>query len=234
MKQQRKSTWMYTPRFYKHKSKNLQADDEIELNMEEYNDMDIEQENVIYLNGDITKPVFDKVFFKLKKLIDTEEPIVYLIINSLGGEASYCFALLDTILAARATKTKVITCAIGYACSSGALLLLAGNQRYATRNTFILTHPMILEYSDELPKLKEKVAFDERTVKSILKKLEKNCKNLISIPLDKTKTYLGEDLVKSKVLDGYVEDLKIFESAPSFEDELEKLDEEEEEKIDDE
>jgi ATP-dependent Clp protease protease subunit len=54
-----------------------------------------------------------------------------------GGEVSEMFALYDVI---RACETEIWTVGFGEVCSAGALLLVAGDRRFATENCFFMAH----------------------------------------------------------------------------------------------
>jgi ATP-dependent Clp protease protease subunit len=127
----------------------------------------------IYINGDIDNKVIENVVVSIQninKYDDTNEselksaglsgygrePIT-IFINSPGGDAYDSFSVISAI---RASKTKVITVALGKAMSGGFLILLAGDERYAQLYSTQMYHELssgtggkasdVREYSDHL------------------------------------------------------------------------------------
>ncbi len=86
---------------------------------------------------------------------ETVEPLIHLIvgsnllpedekperlqiaINSYGGEVNALIQLLDAMDASEIPIDTIVT---GTACSCGCLLLMAGDKRYATKNSSVMSH----------------------------------------------------------------------------------------------
>lgn len=84
----------------------------------------------------------DAMTFILERnfLQDDKKPdAIRFIINSRGGEATSCFALIDVI---EASSIPIYTYGLGEISSAGLLLFMTGEKghRYITRNTSILSH----------------------------------------------------------------------------------------------
>jgi len=94
---------------------------------------------IIYFTGDVTQESMQILAEKLIKL-DTDlnfRDNITLEINSPGGDVSACFGVLDII---DNMRLNVNTIGFGEICSCGLLLFLAGNHRFITKNTAILSH----------------------------------------------------------------------------------------------
>jgi len=68
--------------------------------------------------------------------IEERQPII-IYINTFGGSLNESFSLIEAI---EHSTTPVITVALGKACSSGFLILLAGHKRYAQKYTTLMYH----------------------------------------------------------------------------------------------
>ena len=92
----------------------------------------------VFLNDEINPMSARLVCTQLEFLTfqDPEEPIK-LFINSPGGAVSDGLAILDAM---DKTPCRMITCATGLAVSMAAVLLAAGDERYATPQTMIMIH----------------------------------------------------------------------------------------------
>lgn len=92
------------------------------------------------------------------------DPIT-LLISSPGGSVDLSFAVVSAI---EASKTPVITVAIGRAMSGGFLILLAGHERYAQRYASLMYHELssgaggkateVIEYGTYLEKLQKRIS----------------------------------------------------------------------------
>jgi len=77
-------------------------------------------------------------------LIDNEEPLtVY--INTEGGSLTDALSIYDCL---RSIDSPITTIATGSCASAGILLLMAGDERYATENTLFYYHQPILTTED--------------------------------------------------------------------------------------
>lgn len=68
---------------------------------------------------------------------DTYKDPIYIIINSPGGSDDMTFCLYDSIVNSQA---EVVTIGTGMVCSAASLILACGDRRYATANTWYMTH----------------------------------------------------------------------------------------------
>lgn len=125
----------------------------------------------LYLVDDIDQNTIDGIirFIILYNSVDKgvprleRKPIV-LYISSCGGDVDAGFALIDAI---EASKTPVVTVNIGRAYSMGFLTMLAGHERYATKNAKFLLHDGTNVVWDSGAKAQDRMKFDERVEKRI-------------------------------------------------------------------
>lgn len=130
------------------------------------------------------------------------EPPIYIYINSPGGEIDDGFAIVDCI---RNCKSTVYTIAQGEACSMGAMVLLAGDYRYASSHSTIMFHEASIYV--EAPKREYQsmsIHLDKQEliyIKSLSKRLK--------IPVDKLQDIFGsveymtaEQAKNLKLIDG--------------------------------
>ena len=94
---------------------------------------------------------------------ENRKPIL-LYIRSNGGSVDAGFALIDAI---EASATPVYTINLGYAYSMGFLIMLAGHQRYATRNAKFLMHDGTNFVLDSGSKAQDQMAFQRRVEERI-------------------------------------------------------------------
>ena len=93
-----------------------------------------------FLNGDITE---ENVFYLGKWILERnkakEDSGLPIYIYSTGGKVLQGFALADII---RLSKIPITTIGVGYVCSMGLHVFLAGTNRYLTRDCFVLAHQL--------------------------------------------------------------------------------------------
>lgn len=96
------------------------------------------ESRMIFLVGDICSPRAENIVATIYLLnqLDSFSPIT-LKINSNGGDESMMFYLYDSL---RESKAPIYTIACGYVCSAAVPLLISGNKRYATPNSWFMTH----------------------------------------------------------------------------------------------
>jgi len=100
---------------------------------------DLLNRGIIYFTGDVTQESMKELAEQLIK-IDLDLNIsgpVKLHINSPGGDVAAAFGVIDILSNMRLV---VNTIGLGEICSCGLLLFLAGEKRYITKNTSILSH----------------------------------------------------------------------------------------------
>lgn len=92
----------------------------------------------IILNGSINEQQALRVILTLYELTkeDPNKPI-YLYINSLGGDIQYGLAIIDTI---HYISAPVYTFCYAMAASMGAVILAAGDKRFAYEHATIMVH----------------------------------------------------------------------------------------------
>lgn len=168
----------------KQRPKGCEECESIDMPASIYDQIQLGQVNFreIYINGRIDNKLIEKVviqIFNINRADDDEEsrfaqaelsgfkrePIT-IFINSPGGNVSETFAIVSAI---KASKTPVVTVAMGEAMSGGFLILLAGDQRYAQLYSTLMYHDLssgtggtaeaIREYSEHLDSLQERLKY---------------------------------------------------------------------------
>lgn len=146
--------------------------------------------NAIYFYAQVENKNILKLFKCLAEATDyatqhSEEPVVFLYINSAGGDAFSGLSAMDHI---RCNKVPVITIADGYVASAATFLLLGGTARKSMTNAKLLIHQLsttfwgkYVELLDEVENSKElmdnfkniylqQTWLSEKQLKSLLKK----------------------------------------------------------------
>lgn len=95
--------------------------------------------------------------------LEDRKPI-RLYLRSCGGSVDAGFALIDAI---ENSVTPVYTINLGYAYSMGFLIMLAGHQRYATKNAKFLMHDGTNFVWDSGSKAQDQMAFQRRVEERI-------------------------------------------------------------------
>lgn len=105
------------------------------------------KERIIFLCGPVEDQMSTLVVAQLL-LLESENPKkdIYMYINSPGGAVTSGLAIYDTM---QYISPNIITVCIGQACSMGALLLTAGDKRYALPNSRIMIHQPSAGYSGQ-------------------------------------------------------------------------------------
>lgn len=93
----------------------------------------------LYLHEDIDD-VSTSNIIKGLTLMDKTAGDIRVEINSPGGSLPHMFAVYDAI---RACKQKVITVGTGEIASAAGLVLVSGDERYATRNAWFMAHGIL-------------------------------------------------------------------------------------------
>ena|SRR3990167_1499226 len=97
---------------------------------------DLEGRN-LFMVGDVTSPNAENMISSLHLMNTRDASPIKLWINSFGGEDDMLFYMYDAITASSA---PVYTIGTGMICSAAALLLVCGDRRYATPNSWYMTH----------------------------------------------------------------------------------------------
>lgn len=104
------------------------------------------QQKEIIINGEIKDDLIEKAVIQvfnfnkiddMNRLVDGERIPIIIYLNSVGGSMDEAFSLISAI---EASKTPVITVALGKAYSAGFLILLAGHQRFAQKYSILMYH----------------------------------------------------------------------------------------------
>ncbi len=120
--------------------------------MSNNNFLDIFEETLKFKNIKIYFPITDAsvatVILQLQcmqhefeaNLVDVNDRVITIEINSPGGSVTAGLALFDTIRHIQSLGTTIITVGIGLVASMATILLTAGTIRKATKNTMFLIH----------------------------------------------------------------------------------------------
>lgn len=97
---------------------------------------------VIYLVGDIDGSCVESIVQQLlylssSKHTDRYQEPIKIVINSLGGCDDMMLYLYDAMMN---TSCRIVTVGSGLVCSAATLILVAGDDRYATENCMFMTH----------------------------------------------------------------------------------------------
>jgi len=110
------------------------------MGKEEVQNVSLEDNRIIYINGDFTEEMAKEVFEKIVTLeISNPRKDILLMIDSYGGYVHSYLAIHDAIMLSRC---NVATFCIGKAMSCGQLLLTSGakGKRFASKNSRIMMH----------------------------------------------------------------------------------------------
>jgi ATP-dependent Clp protease protease subunit len=99
----------------------------------------------IYLFDEICLDISEEFLKKLHHLEEKSNKSITVFINSPGGDSASGFAIIDALLL---SKCNIITVAIGEICSMAPAVFIAGKERYITKNTFVMFHPITTYSSD--------------------------------------------------------------------------------------
>jgi len=143
-------------------------------------------QGIIYFSGEVTQESMEKLAAKLLKLdVDknVEHPIL-IYINSPGGDVAAVFGVIDII---QNMRLPVDTYGIGEICSCGLLLFLAGEHRYITPTTDVLSHQYAWGKGGKHHELEANRKAEDILMKKIIKYY-------------KERTGLKETVIKKKLL----------------------------------
>lgn len=97
----------------------------------------------VFLWGDITEESVHIAIRQMRYIFfANKNKSIYVYIHSDGGCWDACFAMIDEMNGLHRLGATIYTVALGKAYSSGAMILSAGNERYATPNANMMLHPM--------------------------------------------------------------------------------------------
>jgi ATP-dependent Clp protease protease subunit len=106
------------------------------------------------------------------KEVDKYVPIT-MRIWSPGGYVSAGLAIIDTI---DSIQTPVVTMVTGQAASMATIITVVGDMRIATKNSYIMLHPMSSGMQDYLPYMKDQMAYTDKLNERVLSLLKENTK----------------------------------------------------------
>lgn len=142
---------------------------------------------IIILKDEINSTTANDLIFKLLYLDSLNTNDIYIYINSYGGDCLQGLAIIDTM---NYIKSKVITIVIGVAYSMSAVILAAGDKRYALPHSEIMIHEPATNTNG---KASEIIASSKRIaqIKELLAKIikQKSAKSLKQILTDMNKDY---------------------------------------------
>ncbi|WP_341323377.1 ATP-dependent Clp protease proteolytic subunit [Solibacillus sp. FSL H8-0523] len=146
--------------------------------MEDYQMWEAYHQRKILFNDEVDSNIVNTIVYWIIKwneeddkagLVGDERQPIRIFITSNGGDTVAGFAAIDAVIA---SKTKVMTIAVGCAASMGILLLMSGHVRLAYPNTVLLIHDGSLGAHGTSNKVKSTMAFydklDQRIKKFIL------------------------------------------------------------------
>lgn len=143
-------------------------------------------QGIVYFSGEVTQESMEKLAGKLLKLdldMNHNSPVL-LYINSEGGSLPAVFGVIDII---GNMRLPVDTYGIGEICSCGLLLFLAGEHRYLTPSTDILSHQYFWGKVGKHHELKAGRKAEDRLMRKL-------------ISYYKERTGLQESVIKTKLL----------------------------------
>lgn len=101
---------------------------------------------------------------------------IHLYIHSDGGDTDACCAIIDEIVGLQCLGATIYTIAIGKAYSSGAMILSVGTERYATKHTSLMLHPVSIECpADYVAQQTQYTKYIEKHWQQIISFVAKKC-----------------------------------------------------------
>lgn len=95
------------------------------------------QNRIIFIDGTITEELANNVIAQMLHLESLNNETINIYINSYGGSVYDGLAIYDT---SKVLKSPIRTVCVGKACSMGAILMLMGDTRSATRHSRFMLH----------------------------------------------------------------------------------------------
>ena len=104
------------------------------------NDTDFDIENrIIRLYGDVDENMAN-IFLIACNNMKNDNSLITIYINSNGGNIDDGFVIIDIIEQLKNLGIQTNICVLGKACSVSALILCAGEVKYASKNASIMFH----------------------------------------------------------------------------------------------
>ena len=136
-------------------------------------DEELIKNRIIFLEGEINSTSANDLIKKVLYLDSLSKEPISIYISSPGGSVLSGMAIIDTL---EIIESKIKTIAIGLCASMAALILMNGDERYATKHSEIMIHDIF----SEAPLGKE------IDIKRSLKKMTKHRKTIIELFKQKT------------------------------------------------
>lgn len=86
-----------------------------------------------------------------KKVLNKEKDPITLVLNTTGGNLIVTYGIIDLLELYKGPITTIVT---GYACSSGALIFMAGDKRLMTKRSLLMLHHMTVYFEGPYPNTK--------------------------------------------------------------------------------
>lgn len=132
----------------------------------------------IFINGEIDEEQSLNFIKHMKYLCAKKFKNIYIYINSEGGEVEAGMAIIDEMEIAIQNGVNVVTICIGKAYSCGAFILIYGSERYATKHSSIMIHPVQYELCQDYIKLQQKYSeFSIKQYGKFIKEIARKCGN---------------------------------------------------------
>lgn len=164
----------------------------------------------VFINGEIDEEQSLNFVMQIKYLVLKNFKEIYIYINSEGGEVEAAMAIIDEIEIAIKNGVNVVTICAGKAYSCGAFILIYGNERYATKHSSIMIHPVQYELYEDYIKLQQKYSeFSIKQYEKFIKQIAKKCGNKTVKAVNKFVRDVDENIwvdvhsaIKMNIVDG--------------------------------
>ena len=143
-------------------------------------DEELIKNRIVFLEGEINSTTSNELIKKILYLDSISKEPISIYISSPGGSVLSGMAIIDTL---SIIESKVKTVAIGLCASMATIILMNGDERYATKHSEIMIHDIF----SEAPLGKE------IDIKRSLKKISKHRNVIIDMFKEKTKNFKEED-----------------------------------------
>lgn len=172
---------------------------------------------VIYFTGAIEEDEVSVIITQIHLLNSINLNPIYMVINSMGGSDDMMFALYDAITL---SQSKVVTIGTGMICSAATLILVGGDERYATENCWFMAHKGRIVSEGDEDELTSQAEFTAKSSDRYWKVLGRHTSRAASTWYEKSRDRGGlwldtEQMLKCGVIDGVItSDRRPLESLP--------------------
>ena len=163
---------------------------------------DLLKQRVIVLPSEISFDTVNKVVKQILFLEAINKEPIKIWINCLGGNIWAGLHLVDVI---EWVKYPVITIGSGIVASMSVPILVVGDIRFITENTFIMLHPFSTSERDYLPFVKSSIEHAEELEKIYISILKRKTKipNHIFEEAQRKEVYINsKEAIKWQIIDG--------------------------------